>query len=175
MQKMESTRKENEELKERLSQFNGELTTMRAKNKAKSMFYPEEKLMEYKEQTRAMNYLVKEHVEGLSKIIIEELNSPISLDSSKEVDNEMVRKETLRDENIENNFWLEKRQEEEKLDMMNNGQELKAEDDSTTRINQIIQLPRCSIVKKTSRNALIGQFKEEDSSISDWSYGVGKL
>jgi len=172
---MESTRKENEELKERLSQFNGKLSTMRAKNKTKSMFYPEEKLMEYKEQTRAMNYLIKEHVEGLSKIVAEEVDSPISLDSSKEVDSEVVRKETLRDESIENNFWLEKRLEEEKLDIMNNGQELKAEDNSTSRTNQIIQLPRCSIVKKTSRNALIGQFKEDDSSISDKSYGVGKL
>ena len=40
----------------------------------KNLFYSEEKLNQYQEQTRAMNLLIKKHVEGLSKITIEELN-----------------------------------------------------------------------------------------------------
>ena len=40
----------------------------------KNLFYSQEKLTQSQEQTRAMNLLIKKHVEGLSKITIEELN-----------------------------------------------------------------------------------------------------
>jgi hypothetical protein len=186
---MEAIVKENTKLKERLLLFNGKLNTVKSQNKIRSMFYPEEKLVEYKEQTKAMDYLVKEHVEGLSKITEEEVNSDssVSFDSfketnsvilNKEVNNIALNKETLKGENIEDNFSFGKRPEEEKLDMLDNAYEQKAEGNNTTRsykelTNQIIQLPRCSIVKKTSRNVLIGHFKEDDSLVSDRSNGFG--
>eukprot|EP00826_Nyctotherus_ovalis_P030444 TRINITY_DN2430_c0_g2_i1.p1 TRINITY_DN2430_c0_g2~~TRINITY_DN2430_c0_g2_i1.p1 ORF type:complete len:227 (+),score=81.93 TRINITY_DN2430_c0_g2_i1:391-1071(+) len=124
-----------------------------------------------------MDFLVKEHVEGLGKIVAEEFED--SFDSFS-LECEMFKEETLksartaREERLSGDGFLNEMSEEEKTD---NGQEFRVEQENTKGNGkegntQMIQLPKCSIVKKTSRNALIGMLKNDESLISERSSEV---
>lgn len=134
--------------------------------------------MVYKEQASAMDFLVKEHVGGLEKIVAEEFEDSFdafSLEDEVSREEALKSARTVREERLSGDSFSNEMSEEEKTD---NGQEFRVEQENARgrgkgASTQMIQLPRCSIVKKTSRNALIGMLKNDESLISDRSSGVG--